>query len=475
VTLGIAAAIVFGYQTWPAFIDALGDRASSVSEDRLAAIPLVSIFGFLSSVGVSSYVGWTVQLSVSAIVAARVCVLWARPIPYSLKAASLAIGSVIISPHTIGYDVCILSIGVALLVKDGLSRGFLRRERAVLLMCWAGLILLAGPFPAIICIVLLALVARRAAWLPGGRVTVISGVQATAELETAPTLSVVIPVYNEARTIGRVVLQVAGVLPGVRKQIIIIDDCSSDGTSQWLRRNLARAEGVWHGIALDGDGELCLSPEGAQDDAGFSFTILFHDHNRGKGAALKTGFARAAGEVIVIQDADLEYDPHEWSQMLPLILDRKVADVVYGSRFYGRPHRSIYYHHYMGNRLISLLFNVLYNQTLTDIEVCYKMFKREVLQELRLTSDDFGFEIEISAQIALARHWRIYEVGISYFGRTYDEGKKIDWRDGIKALLYLFKFRLSLINYRRRSLRNARDSSPIPSAGRRRNRLRARL
>jgi arabinofuranan 3-O-arabinosyltransferase len=126
----------------------------------------VSIFGFLSSLGVSRGIAWTMQLCVSAIVAARVCLLWARPIPYSLKAASLAVGSVIVSPHAIGYDVCILSIGVAFLVKDGLSRGFLRRERAVLLMCWAGLFLLAGPFPAIICVVLLTLVARRATWLP---------------------------------------------------------------------------------------------------------------------------------------------------------------------------------------------------------------------------------------------------------------------------------------------------------------------
>jgi hypothetical protein len=127
--------------------------------------------------------------------------------------------------------------------------------------------------------------------------------------------------------------------------------------------------------------------------------------------------------------------------MLPLIVDRKVADVVYGSRFYGRPHRSLYYHHYMGNRIISILFNILYNQMLTDIEVCYKMFTREVLQALELTTEGFGFEIEISAQIALARRWRIYEVGISYFGRTYEDGKKVNWQDGVKALAYLIKFR----------------------------------
>src|ERR1700745_3391403 len=151
---------------------------------------------------------------------------------------------------------------------------------------------------------------------------------------------------------------------------------------------------------------------------------------------------RASGDVVVIQDADLEYDPNDWSRMLPLIVERKVADVVYGSRFYGRPHRSLYFHHYLGNRLISALFNLLYNQMLSDIEVCYKMFTKEVLKELRLTSEGFGVEIEISAQIARSRRWRIYEVGISYYGRTYDEGKKINWMDGLRALVYLFKFRL---------------------------------
>jgi glycosyltransferase involved in cell wall biosynthesis len=271
-----------------------------------------------------------------------------------------------------------------------------------------------------------------------------------------PTLSVVIPVYNEAPTIGRVVLQVAGVLPGVRKEIIIVDDGSRDGTRAWLRRNLAQREGVWHGLSVDRDGELRLSPGGAQNDAGFSVCVLFHDRNRGKGAALRTGFAHASGEVIAIQDADLEYDPQDWWQMLPLIVDRQVADVVYGSRFSSRPHRSLYYHHYLGNRIISLLFNILYNQMLSDVEVCYKIFRREVLQELTLTSDDFGFEIEISAKIALARHWRIYEVGISYYGRTYDEGKKINWRDGVKALFYLFKFRFASIGFERRSRLNGR-------------------
>ena len=266
----------------------------------------------------------------------------------------------------------------------------------------------------------------------------------------SPVLSVVIPVYNEAGTIGRVVAQVAAALPAVRKEIIIVDDCSRDGTADWLRRNLASAAGVWRRASVDGDRELRLSCEGAPEVAGFSVSVHFHDRNRGKGAALRTGFAHATGDVVVVQDADLEYDPRDWALMLPLIAERQVADVVYGSRFFGRPHRSLYYHHYIGNRLISTLFNILYNQMLSDIEVGYKMFRREVLEELHLTADDFGFEIEISADIALARHWRIYEVGISYFGRTYDEGKKINWRDGLKALFYLFKFRLSAIRLRRR-------------------------
>jgi glycosyltransferase involved in cell wall biosynthesis len=258
----------------------------------------------------------------------------------------------------------------------------------------------------------------------------------------APVLSVIIPAYNEAQTIARLVQQVVSAVPEVPKQIVIVDDCSIDGTSDWLRRNLANADGIWHGISLNDCGELDLSADGPQKEGGFSVTVLFHERNRGKGAAVRSGLAYASGDVIVIQDADLEYDPDDWSRMLPLIVDRQVADVVYGSRFYGRPHRSLYFHHYLGNRLISLLFNLLYDQMLSDIEVCYKMFTSDVLKELKLTSDDFGFEIEISAQIARARRWRIYEVGISYYGRTYDEGKKINWLDGLKALIYLVKFRI---------------------------------
>jgi glycosyltransferase involved in cell wall biosynthesis len=272
-----------------------------------------------------------------------------------------------------------------------------------------------------------------------------SGVAVTedpADWKPVPVLSIVIPVYNELPTIGRILIEVGKALPEVPKQIVIVDDRSSDGTSDWLRTNLSRSAGSWHRLSLNAAGGLELSADGPHNHAGISFIVLFHERNRGKGAAVRTGLTSASGDVVVIQDADLEYDPNDWSRMLPLIVERKVADVVYGSRFYGEPHRSLYFHHYLGNRLISFLFNLLYDQMLSDIEVCYKMFTKEVLKELRLTSDGFGVEIEITAQIARARRWRIYEVGISYYGRTYNEGKKINWRDGLKALVYLVKFRI---------------------------------
>ena len=199
--------------------------------------------------------------------------------------------------------------------------------------------------------------------------------------ERMVALSVVIPVYNETRTIGRMLLGVASALAEVSKEIVIVDDCSDDGTSEWLMRNLAHAKGIWCGLSLNDSGDLQLSADGPHNQPGFSFLVLFHERNRGKGAAVRTGLARASGDIVVIQDADLEYDPNDWSRMFPLIADRKIADVVFGSRFYGRPHRSLYFHHYLGNRFISLLFNILYDQMLSDIEVCYKMFTREVLNE----------------------------------------------------------------------------------------------
>jgi glycosyltransferase involved in cell wall biosynthesis len=170
--------------------------------------------------------------------------------------------------------------------------------------------------------------------------------------------------------------------------------------------------------------------------------VIFHERNQGKGAAIRTAIRSATGDAMAIQDADLEYDPADLLPMWRLIEDGH-ADVVYGSRFHGRPHRCLYFHHYFANRLISTLFSILYNQILSDLEVCYKMFRREVLQYLTLRSNDFGFEIEFSANIARARVLRIYEIGISYFGRTYAEGKKISWKDGLKALWYVLRFRFA--------------------------------
>ena len=250
-------------------------------------------------------------------------------------------------------------------------------------------------------------------------------------------LSVLIPAYNEITSLAKIVEIVAAALPGVTKEIVIVDDGSRDGTREWL----AKTFNVTHEGDI-GKGDVAQLSE-TLIGATTVVKVIFHEFNKGKGGAIQTAMMACTGDVIVIQDADLEYDPADWTVMYDLIKGRQIADVVYGSRFYGRPHRSLYYHHYLANRVISLLFNIMYNQTLTDIEVCYKMFTREVLRTLKLSAADFGIEVQISAQIALRRKWRIYEVGINYYGRTYNEGKKINWRDGVKALCYLVKFRLN--------------------------------
>ena len=253
-------------------------------------------------------------------------------------------------------------------------------------------------------------------------------------------LSVVIPAYNERHTIGPCLVKVLAALPHVEKEIVIVDDCSRDGTREWLLSQVDGLTGRDACFELDEAGDARV----VRGNARFTIRVIGHERNRGKGGALQTGLGATTGDIVVIQDADLEYDPADWAGMYDLIAVRRVADVVYGSRFYGNPHRALYFHHFMANRLISFLFNALYNQTLTDIEVCYKMFTREVLHTLRLSANDFGIEVQLSAQFALARRWRIYEMGISYFGRTYNEGKKINWKDGVKALWYLLKYRFDL-------------------------------
>jgi len=253
------------------------------------------------------------------------------------------------------------------------------------------------------------------------------------------SLSIIMPVYNERRMLGVVLVAVSRALPTVAKEIIIVDDCSTDGTREWLKANFPDGARSGAEIALDSYGNLALAP--CTTSARVTVRPIYQERNKGKGGALQTGFAAAAGDVVVIQDAGLEYDPQDWAAMYDLIAVRQIADVVYGSRFYGRPHRSLAFYHFLGNRAISILFTILFNQTLTDVETCYKMMTREVARALRLSVNDFGVEIDIGAQIVRQRQLRIYELGITYYGRTYSGGKKTNWKDGVKALWYLVKFR----------------------------------
>lgn len=220
-------------------------------------------------------------------------------------------------------------------------------------------------------------------------------------------LSIIVPVFNERNLLPEVVSRITSApLPtGITREIVIVDDCSTDGGREWL------AEFV---------------------DDRHEVTIAFHENNRGKGAALRTGFAAATGDVVVVQDADLEYDPREYGRLLEPILDGR-ADVVFGTRFLGQTHRVLYYWHAVGNWLLTMVSNMLSNLNLTDMECCYKMFRREVLSSLVLREDRFGFEPEVTAKVARLG-CRIYEVPVSYSGRTYEEGKKISWRDGVSAL-----------------------------------------
>jgi len=222
------------------------------------------------------------------------------------------------------------------------------------------------------------------------------------------TVDVVIPVYNELATLDEILKRVQSV--PYDKEIIVVDDASTDGSTGWLRQ---------------------ISDENT--------TVLFHEQNRGKGAAVRTGFGHVSGDIIIIQDADLEYDPAEYGRLIEPILDGR-ADVVYGSRFTGGPQRVLFFWHYVGNRFLTLVSNMLTNINLSDMETCYKVFRSSLLEKITIKSNRFGFEPEITAKFAQQR-CRIYEVPISYSGRNYEEGKKITWRDGLAALFHIIRFR----------------------------------
>ena len=242
-------------------------------------------------------------------------------------------------------------------------------------------------------------------------------------------VSVVIPVYNERAFIEEVLLRVQA--SPVNKEIILIDDKSTDGTRALLEEfDKAQSEGRRDVVVQNGKARLSLE----------NIRFLFQPQNAGKGAALRRGFEAATGDIVLVQDADLEYDPKDYGTLLGPILEEK-ADVVYGSRFLGGPQRVHYFWHYAGNKFLTLLSDVFTNLKLTDMETCYKVFRREVLQGIKLKSDRFGFEPEITAKISKG-NWRIYEVSISYAGRTYADGKKITWRDGISTLWCIIRFNL---------------------------------
>ena len=233
------------------------------------------------------------------------------------------------------------------------------------------------------------------------------------------TLSIIIPAYNEAPTIHRILNKVQEVqlIQGLTKEVIVINDASTDDTRGALERYQA-------------------------DHPGFPIRYLEHEFNQGKGAALHTGIREATGDFLIIQDADLEYDPEEYNILLRPVLDG-YADVVYGSRFMGgKPHRILFFWHSIGNKFLTSLSNALTNLNLTDMETCYKLFRREMVQALSLQEKRFGFEPEVTAKIARIPGVRIYEVGISYYGRTYAEGKKINWRDGFRAIYCIVKYNL---------------------------------
>jgi glycosyltransferase involved in cell wall biosynthesis len=223
-------------------------------------------------------------------------------------------------------------------------------------------------------------------------------------------VSIIVPVYNEKSTILELLRRVRAVKLSISKEVIVVDDCSRDGTREVLRR--------------------LKQPQ---------VKVVFHDRNRGKGAALRTGFEHATGDIVLIQDADLEYNPQEYTSLLAPILDGR-ADAVYGSRFLGGAHRVLFFWHYIGNKLLTTFSNMVSNLNLTDMETCYKVIRADVLKRVRLRSERFGFEPEITIKLARLG-CRIYEVPISYAGRDYSEGKKIGWKDGVAAVFHILRFK----------------------------------
>ena len=234
---------------------------------------------------------------------------------------------------------------------------------------------------------------------------------------TAQKISIIIPAYNEAATIHKILdkIQAVTLVQDIQKEVIIVNDCSKDTTTEKIHAYMA---------------------------ANPSLDIHYFEHevNKGKGAALHTGISKATGDFLVIQDADLEYDPHEYNDLLNPILSG-FADVVYGSRFMGsNPHRVLFFWHTIGNKFLTFLSNMFTNLNLTDMETCYKMFRTEIIQNVKLREKRFGFEPEVTAKISRIPKIRIYEVGISYYGRTYEEGKKINWKDGVRAIYCIVKY-----------------------------------
>ncbi len=236
---------------------------------------------------------------------------------------------------------------------------------------------------------------------------------------SAKILSIIVPAYNEANTIHFILDKIRDVelIQGISKQILIVNDCSTDNSGDVIKQYI-------------------------QSNNGVEIIYLEHEVNQGKGAAIHTGIAKATGDYIIIQDADLEYNPNEYNHMLRPIVDG-FADVVYGSRFMGgRPHRILFFWHSIGNKFLTFLSNMLTNLNLTDMETCYKLFRSEIIKPVKFKEKRFGFEPEVTARISRIPGIRIYEVGISYYGRTYEEGKKIGWKDGFRAIFCIIKYNL---------------------------------